>query len=128
MPLLDDAEILLRFNDGAEGEVDLKDALYGEVFEPLQDLEKYKSFQVDPDLETVVWENGADLAPEFLYGNGGNRCDSLYSSYDTRRLGEFNMKELTLSSPSKGVEFFVIDLGDYVTGQCLSICGGAIKF
>jgi 3-oxoacyl-[acyl-carrier protein] reductase len=29
---------------------------------------------------------------------------------------------------SKGVEFFVTDLGDYVTGQCLSICGGAIKF
>ena len=29
---------------------------------------------------------------------------------------------------SKGVEFFATDLGDYVTGQCLSICGGAIKF
>jgi NAD(P)-dependent dehydrogenase (short-subunit alcohol dehydrogenase family) len=29
---------------------------------------------------------------------------------------------------SKGVEFFVTDLGDYVTGQCLSICGGVIKF
>lgn len=29
---------------------------------------------------------------------------------------------------SKGVEFFVTDLGDYVTGQCLSVCGGAIKF
>ena len=29
---------------------------------------------------------------------------------------------------SKGVEFFVTDLGNYVTGQCLSICGGAIKF
>ena len=29
---------------------------------------------------------------------------------------------------SKGVEFFVTDLGDYVTGQCLSMCGGVIKF
>lgn len=29
---------------------------------------------------------------------------------------------------SKVVEFFVTDLGDYVTGQCLSVCGGAIKF
>ena len=29
---------------------------------------------------------------------------------------------------SKVVEFFVSDLADYVTGQCLSICGGAIKF
>ena len=29
---------------------------------------------------------------------------------------------------SKVVEFLVTDLGDYVTGQCLSVCGGAIKF
>ena len=29
---------------------------------------------------------------------------------------------------SKVLEFFVTDLGDYVTGQCLSVCGGAIKF
>ncbi len=64
---LHDYVIWLRFNDGAEGEVNLKDELYGEVFEPLKDLEKFKSFRVDPVLETIVWENGADLAPEFLY-------------------------------------------------------------
>ncbi len=29
---------------------------------------------------------------------------------------------------AKVAEFFVTDLGDYVTGQCLSVCGGAIKF
>jgi NAD(P)-dependent dehydrogenase (short-subunit alcohol dehydrogenase family) len=29
---------------------------------------------------------------------------------------------------SKIVEFLVTGLGDYVTGQCLSVCGGAIKF
>lgn len=29
---------------------------------------------------------------------------------------------------SKVVEFFVTDLSDYVTGQCLSVCGGAIRF
>jgi NAD(P)-dependent dehydrogenase (short-subunit alcohol dehydrogenase family) len=29
---------------------------------------------------------------------------------------------------SKVVEFFVTDLGDYVTGQCLSVCGGALRF
>jgi NAD(P)-dependent dehydrogenase (short-subunit alcohol dehydrogenase family) len=29
---------------------------------------------------------------------------------------------------SKIVGFLVTDLGDYVTGQCLSVCGGAIKF
>lgn len=29
---------------------------------------------------------------------------------------------------SKVVEFFVTDLGDYITGQWLSVCGGAIIF
>jgi 3-oxoacyl-[acyl-carrier protein] reductase len=29
---------------------------------------------------------------------------------------------------SKVVEFFVTDLGDYITGQTLAICGGAINF
>jgi hypothetical protein len=36
------------------------------MFEPLKDINKFKSFQVDPELETLVWENGADFAPEFL--------------------------------------------------------------
>lgn len=59
--------IWLRFNDGAEGIVDLKDCLEGEVFEPLKDKAKFQAFQVDPDIETVVWDNGADMAPEYLY-------------------------------------------------------------
>ena len=29
---------------------------------------------------------------------------------------------------AKVLEFFVTDLSDYVTGQCLTICGGIIKF
>ncbi|MFH0983611.1 MAG: DUF2442 domain-containing protein [Planctomycetota bacterium] len=66
---LRDYVIWVRFNDGAEGEVDLSGELEGEVFEPLRDLQVFKSFRVDPELETVVWENRADLAPEFLYEN-----------------------------------------------------------
>lgn len=59
----------LRFNDGAEGEIDLESELEGEVFGPLKDADKFRRFRVDPELQTVVWENGADLAPEFLYDN-----------------------------------------------------------
>ncbi|MBU1626671.1 DUF2442 domain-containing protein [bacterium] len=64
---LHDYVIWLRFNDGTSGEVDLENELYGTMFEPLKDLELFKSFKVDPVLDTIVWENGADLAPEFLY-------------------------------------------------------------
>lgn len=66
---LHDYVIWVRFNDGTEGEVDLSHELEGEMFEPLKDIQNFKSFRVDPILETIVWENGADLAPEFLYEN-----------------------------------------------------------
>ena len=58
--------IWLRFADGTEGEVDLKQELDGEVFEPLKDQEYFKTFMLHPELRTVVWPNGADFAPEFL--------------------------------------------------------------
>jgi hypothetical protein len=61
-----DFVIWLRFNNGAEGEVDLKDELFGEVFEPLQDVAQFRLFRLDPELNTIAWSNGADLAPEFL--------------------------------------------------------------
>ena len=62
-----DYVIWLKLNDGTKGEVDLKDELYGEVFEPLKEIERFKSFKVDPELETIVWNNGVDMAPEFLH-------------------------------------------------------------
>ncbi len=62
-----DYVVWLRFNNGAIGEVDLRDELYGEVFEPLRDPTAFKRLRVDPDLQTICWDNGADLAPEFLY-------------------------------------------------------------
>ena len=61
-----DYKIWLRFNDGSEGVVDLKDQLYGEMFQSLRDKKRFRSFRVDPELDTIVWKNGADLAPEFL--------------------------------------------------------------
>jgi hypothetical protein len=64
---LHDYVIRLRFNDGAEGEIDLEKELEGEMFEPLRDKRLFQAFKVDPLLETIVWENGADIAPEFLY-------------------------------------------------------------
>jgi hypothetical protein len=66
---LHDYVIWLKFNNGAVGELDLKDELYGEVFEPLRNIEYFKKFTIDPEMETIVWENGADFAPEFLYEN-----------------------------------------------------------
>lgn len=59
--------VWVKFEDGTEGEIDLSGELYGPVFEPLQDVSYFKQVRVDPELGTIVWPNGADLAPEFLY-------------------------------------------------------------
>jgi hypothetical protein len=59
-------KLWIAFDDGTDGEVDLEGVLEGPVFEPLRDLNTFKKVAVDPELETVVWPNGADLAPEFL--------------------------------------------------------------
>ncbi len=64
---LHDYEVELRFSDGKKGVVDLKDELYGTMFEPLKDKELFSSVRLDEDLDTIAWGNGADLAPEFLY-------------------------------------------------------------
>ena len=61
-----DYTIWVKFSDGSDGEVDLKTELWGPMFEPLKDLEQFRKFTVHPELHTIVWENGADLSPEFL--------------------------------------------------------------
>ena len=70
----------VTFNDGSERLVDLKAHLEGEVFEPLRKIEQFQTARLNTDLDTVVWDNGADMAPEFLYEigvpveNTGIRC------------------------------------------------------
>lgn len=64
---LQDHRIWVRFADGTEGEIDLEDELWGEMFEPLKDEAFFSRMELDEELGTVVWPNGADLAPEFLY-------------------------------------------------------------
>ena len=60
-------QIQIQFSDGKTGIIDLLPFLQGPVFQPLHNPEAFQQFSVDPDLETIVWQNGADLAPEFLY-------------------------------------------------------------
>jgi hypothetical protein len=59
-------KVWIRFSDGAEGEVDLAPELTGPMFEPLRNVELFRRLVLHPELRTLVWPNGADLAPEFL--------------------------------------------------------------
>jgi hypothetical protein len=59
--------VWLRFSDGTEGEIDLSRELVGPIFEPLKDPEYFKLVTLNSEIGTIVWPNGADFAPEFLY-------------------------------------------------------------
>ena len=57
--------IHLTFNDLAERTVDFRPWMKGPVFEALKKPAYFRKFFVDGG--TVVWPNGADIAPETLY-------------------------------------------------------------
>ena len=58
-----DYQLKLKFNNNETRTVDLKDELFGEVFEPLKDKQFFKDFFLSHN--TVEWKNGVDFAPEF---------------------------------------------------------------
>ncbi len=57
----------VTFDDGTRRRVDIEPLLSGEMFEPLRDPDMFRKATVDAELGTVIWPNGADLSPEFLY-------------------------------------------------------------
>jgi hypothetical protein len=58
----------IRFSDNTEGEIDLRDFVARDprtIVAELQNPDAFAAIRVDMD--TVVWANGFDLAPEFLH-------------------------------------------------------------
>ena len=65
---LETYHLFLKFEDGIEGIVDLSRIIeFSGVFAPLKDPQSFAQVKVDPELRTIVWENGADLDPVVLY-------------------------------------------------------------
>jgi len=61
----DDHTLYLEFSDGKAGIYDVKPLLDLPVFRPLNNLEYFRKVFVA--LDTVVWPNEEDIAPETLY-------------------------------------------------------------
>ena len=57
----------LQFDDGSSGELDFSNEEWRGVFAPLSDPEYFGSVEIDEELGTIVWPNGADIAPETLH-------------------------------------------------------------
>ena len=64
---LDGYKVEVCFDDGREGIADLTEALNGPMFESLKDPEVFRKLRVDEELQTIVWPNGTDLAPEYIF-------------------------------------------------------------
>ena len=78
---LDGYRLLLRYEDGVEGVVDLGPVIsFRGVFAPLKDPAYFSQVKVDAELGTVSWPNGADLDPDVLYGRLVPNSDELVSS------------------------------------------------
>lgn len=64
---VEDYKVDVTFNNGRSGIVDLSPILRGGVFKPLEDQSFFAHLRVDDELETIVWPNEVDLAPEYVY-------------------------------------------------------------
>jgi hypothetical protein len=73
--VLHDYVVRLGFSDGCAGELDLGPSLGRGVFEPLAtDYALFRQVTVDPEARTLVWPNGADMAPEVLHLDAAKDC------------------------------------------------------
>jgi hypothetical protein len=57
----------LKFDDGKEQVIDFHPVLAGELYGPLQDEGLFRKVEIDPEVHTLVWPNGADFDPATLH-------------------------------------------------------------
>ncbi len=57
----------VRFDDQSEQVIDFEPVLAGELYRPLRDLALFNQVQIDPEVHTLVWPNGADFDPATLH-------------------------------------------------------------
>jgi len=65
--IVGDYTLCVTFDDGTEQVIDFQPVLAGELFSPLRDLALFKQVQIDPEVHTLVWPNGADFDPATLH-------------------------------------------------------------
>ena len=75
---LEGYRLLLHFNTGESGKVDLQDIIFKyNAALPLRNIYSFKKFKLD-EWSTVVWDCGFDVSPETLYERAtGKRIDWL---------------------------------------------------
>ncbi len=57
----------VRFDDGVEQTIDFRPILAGKLYGPLRDPKVFNQVRIDPEVQTLVWPNGADFDPATLH-------------------------------------------------------------
>jgi Protein of unknown function (DUF2442) len=57
----------VQFDDQTEQVINFEPVLAGELYRPLRDLALFNQAQIDPEVHTLVWPNGADFDPATLH-------------------------------------------------------------
>jgi hypothetical protein len=57
----------VQFDDGTSQTIDFRPVLKGELYGPLQDPTLFSQVRIDPEVQTLVWPNGADFDPATLH-------------------------------------------------------------
>jgi hypothetical protein len=57
----------VTFDDTTTQVIDFAPILEGELYGPLRDASLFKQVQLDPEVHTLVWPNGADFDPATLH-------------------------------------------------------------
>ena len=57
----------VEFDDDTAQLIDFEPVLAGELYGPLCDLSLFNQVQIDAEVQTLVWPNGADFDPATLH-------------------------------------------------------------
>jgi hypothetical protein len=65
--IVGDYTLRIRFDDCTEQIIDFRPILSGQLYRPLRDLKLFSQVRIDPEVQTLVWPNGADFDPATLH-------------------------------------------------------------
>ena len=57
----------VKFDDGTTQIIDFESILVGELYGPLKDVSLFNQVEIDGEVHTLVWPNGADFDPATLH-------------------------------------------------------------
>jgi hypothetical protein len=60
-------KLLLSFEDGVTGKIDLSEKIGKGVFQALENIENFKQVKISSDKRSLQWLNGIDLCADSLY-------------------------------------------------------------